>query len=160
MAKKMKPAETFDEYLAAVVATRMAKRSKRQEDVAEATGIPLSNLGRRLRGRVPFTAEEIARVGRYLQFDAAAMLQEALDDMGGYGPLLSEVRADNAVPELEDELPANVVILSRRQSEGLGQQQEAAHRVQPEEEGGVNVDDEGSDGGGGPAGGEGPTRTS
>lgn len=125
MPKKRKPAETFDEHLAAVVATRMEKRSRRQEDVAEATGIPLSNFGRRMRGQIPFTADEIARVGKYLDFDAAGMLQEALNDMGGYGPLLSEVR-DTKEPSSDDALD-NVTVLSRRQSEAVNPLDAAAH---------------------------------
>jgi hypothetical protein len=132
MPKKRKPAETFDEHLAAVVASRMEKRSRRQEDVAEATQIPLSNFGRRMRGLVPFTADEIVRVATYLQFDPADMLQEALDDMGGYRSLLSEVRG-NKGPSSDDDL-SNVTVLSRPQSEAVSTARKAAHREPKDQE--------------------------
>ena len=131
-AKKKRNPQTFDEHLAAVVDARITKRGRRYEDVSAYAAIPVSNFSRRMRGMVPFTAGEIARIGAYLEFDPAEMLEEALRDFGGMSKLLSEVRHNNEPSEslpIDDADPFdNVTQLSRAESLEVNPERKAAHR--------------------------------
>lgn len=96
--------------------------------------MPLSNYGRRMRGKVPFTANELWAVASYLRFDPGEMLAEAIADAGGAGSVLSEVRAKNDTPDDDAGVLDNVTQLSRRESKGVEKERQAALKGKKESE--------------------------
>lgn len=96
MPKKRKEPVTFDQWVGTVVDNHMNKRGFRQEDLAEATGIALSLIGRSIRGTRSFTVTEfelvagaVAKPGKE-DTQAATMIQEALTEYGGMAKLMAE----------------------------------------------------------------------
>lgn len=89
MPKKRKPAETFDEFIGAVIDSRRALKGMSQDDLASAIGLPLTNLGRSLRGIRPLSINEFERVAGALGEDAGEMAADALRRFGGMEKLLA-----------------------------------------------------------------------
>lgn len=89
MPKKRKPAETFDEFIGAVIDSRRALNGMSQDDLAAAVGIPLTNMGRSLRGSRPLSVNEFERIAGALGEDAGQMAAEALRRFGGMEKLLA-----------------------------------------------------------------------
>lgn len=91
MGRPKKKLSQFDAKLGAVVAARRLKADKMtQQDLASASGVPLSNLQRREDGTNEFTVSELERVANALDTTAASLAGEALADYGGIDKLIAE----------------------------------------------------------------------
>lgn len=90
MPKKRKQPETFDEFIGAVIDSKRALGGISQEDLATAAHIPLTNLGRSIRGTRPLSISEFERIADRIGQDAGAMAAEALRLYGGIEKLLAE----------------------------------------------------------------------
>lgn len=88
---KTKTPVTFDEHVGATVAAYLRERGKRQEDMARATHMSLTTVGRKIRGQVEFTASELTQVAAYVDSTVGEILERALSNYGGLNKLLSEV---------------------------------------------------------------------
>ncbi|UTT53766.1 helix-turn-helix domain-containing protein [Microbacterium maritypicum] len=101
MPKMRKPAETFDEHVGDAVESAMLRARLTQADLATAAGMPLSNLGRSIRGTRPFTVKEFERLAGVMEVPASELLDSALANYGGMAKLLAEEGT-------KSEAPANV----------------------------------------------------
>jgi transcriptional regulator with XRE-family HTH domain len=63
------------EAVAAAVRAELARRGLRQQAVALALGLSQPAISDRLRGRTPFTLDDLERLARLLDIDPAELLQ-------------------------------------------------------------------------------------
>lgn len=102
MPKKRKPSETFDEFLGDAVESAMNGARLTQAELADLVGMPLSNLGRSIRGSRPLSVSEFERlVGAINAAEVEArmtitprhsLVDAALAKFGGIEKLLTEYR--------------------------------------------------------------------
>lgn len=92
MARTPKKISDFDRHLGAVVKHRRLHPDVKmtQAELANATGIPLSNLQRREEGSNEITVSELERIAVATKTTPAKLVQEALNLYGGLGKLLEE----------------------------------------------------------------------
>lgn len=98
MPKKIKP-QTFNQHLGAVVNSVMTSRGISQEELADALGMSLTTVGRRIRGQNPILVSELARFAEFLAADAGVMLETAVQQYGGISKLMEEGREMSVVRE-------------------------------------------------------------
>ena len=108
MPKKRKPAETFDEHVGDAIESVMNEARLTQADLAAEAGMPMTNLGRSIRGTRPLTVNEFERLAGAMDVPAHQILDTALAKFGGIGKLLAEHRpksegTDSVTPA--DEIP-------------------------------------------------------
>jgi len=63
---RMTTASTFSQSVAGVVGSAIKTQRKTQREIAEASGLPLVTLNRKLSGHRPFTMTELAAVAEVL----------------------------------------------------------------------------------------------
>lgn len=115
MPKKRPPSVTFDQHLGDAVAARMTSRRLTQDELAEIIGMPLSNLGRSIRGTRPLTVLELHRIAAALDTTATVLAETALAEYGGIDKLIAEHAAvSEAAPTVD---PADNVTYIGRQHE-------------------------------------------
>jgi transcriptional regulator with XRE-family HTH domain len=73
----MTSAEGLTDGLAKVVSDAMKAHGKNQRDIAEATGIPLVTLNRRLTGRSPFVITELIAIAEVLDVSLVELVVRA-----------------------------------------------------------------------------------
>lgn len=103
-----KPAETFDEHVGDAIESAMVRARLTQADLAAAAGMPLTNLGRSIRGTRPFTVNEFERLAGVIEVPASELLDSALANYGGMGKLLAEDGPKSEAPDSvspADEIP-------------------------------------------------------
>lgn len=103
-----KPAETFDEHVGDAIESAMVRARLTQADLAAAAGMPLTNLGRSIRGTRPFTVNEFERLAGVIEVPANELLDSALANYGGMGKLLAEDGPKSEAPDSvspADEIP-------------------------------------------------------
>ena len=108
MPKKRKPAETFDEHVGDAVERIMNDARLTQAELAYLAGMPMTNLGRSIRGTRPLTVNEFERLSGAIGVPANEVLDTALAKFGGIEKLLGEhapksEASDNVSPA--DEIP-------------------------------------------------------
>lgn len=86
-----------------------------QEELAEATGIPLSTLQRREKGANEVTVSELERIAHAIGTTPAAIVNKALAAYGGIERLMAENRTTTS--EMPDNLAPddNVTYIGRQQ---------------------------------------------
>ena len=89
MPKKRKVAETYDEHLGDAVESFMHRARLTQTQLATAAGMPMTNLGRAIRGTRPLLVGELTRVAGVLNVPSQDILDDALERFGGIEKLLS-----------------------------------------------------------------------
>lgn len=90
MPKKRKPAETFDEHVGDAIESVMNEARMTQGDLATLAGMPMTNLGRSIRGTRPLTVNEFERLAGAVDVPAHTILDTALAKFGGIAKLLEE----------------------------------------------------------------------
>lgn len=90
MPKKRKPAETFDEHVGDAIETVMNHARLTQGELAAQAGMPMTNLGRSIRGTRPLTVNEFERLAGVVDVPAHEILDTALAKFGGIEKLLGE----------------------------------------------------------------------
>ncbi|KTS90700.1 hypothetical protein NS183_07945 [Microbacterium testaceum] len=98
--KPIKNPQTFDEYLAAVVESKRAKKGLTVEDLATKAGMSVATMRRRLDG-APFTVEEIHLVSAVVGVPTAKLVDEALDDYGGMEKLIANSPMSEGIVSLD-----------------------------------------------------------
>lgn len=92
MPKKRKPADTFDEHVGDAIESVMNEARLTQADLAAQAGMPMTNLGRSIRGTRPLTVNEFERLAGVVEVPAHEILDTALAKFGGIEKLLDEHR--------------------------------------------------------------------
>lgn len=87
---------TLTEAIAESVRERLTQRGIRQRDAAPVLGLSQTALSDRMRGRTPFTLQDLERLADYLGIDVAELLQPRQVDAG---PVVNGVLLDNAQRE-------------------------------------------------------------
>lgn len=115
MPKKRKPAETFDEHVGDAIESVMNQARLTQGELAAQAGMPMTNLGRSIRGSRPLTVNEFERLAGVVDVPAHEILDTALAKFGGIEKLLGEHRPAS---EAEGTVTAedNVTYLGRVQA--------------------------------------------
>lgn len=83
MPRIVKPADTFAGHLGTAIKAARTNASMSQEDVAEATGIPITNLGRSERGGRDTTVHELSSIAAAVSTTPAEIATNALKGFGG-----------------------------------------------------------------------------
>lgn len=94
MPKKRKQPETFDEWVGTTIESKFGKTSMRQDDLAAATGISVTLIGRSIRGTRGLSVKEFETIAGVLGEDPGVLLKEALDGFGGMEKLLTKPVSD------------------------------------------------------------------
>lgn len=96
MPKKIKPT-TFNLFLAKVIQARMDVVGISRPELAARTSISPSTLDRNFAGKTDagWTSNQIARISGVLDISAGKLIDDALENMGGFDALMSEVRNTN-----------------------------------------------------------------
>lgn len=108
MPKKRKPAETFDEHVGDAVERYMNEARLTQADLASHAGMPMTNLGRSIRGTRPLTVNEFERLAGVMEVPADVILDTALAKFGGIEKLIAEAHPKSEAPASvtpADEIP-------------------------------------------------------
>lgn len=108
MPKKRKPAETFDEHVGDAIESVMNEARLTQAELAAQAGMPMTNLGRSIRGARPLTVNEFERLAGVIEVPAHQILDAALAKFGGIEKLLDEHRPKSegqATVSPADEIP-------------------------------------------------------
>lgn len=107
MPKKRKPAETFDEHVGDAIESVMNEARLTQGELATEAGMPMTNLGRSIRGTRPLTVNEFERLAGVLETPAHRILDTALAKFGGMEKLLGEHRKSEGADNVStaDEIP-------------------------------------------------------
>lgn len=90
MARQPKKTSDFDVRLGNVIRAKRTKIRMSQTELAEASGIAMSNLQRRESGKIEITVSEIKRIAEALGVPAHELVDEALKDFGGMEKLIAE----------------------------------------------------------------------
>ena len=90
MARQPKKTSDFDVRLGNVIRAKRTKIRMSQNQLADASGIAMSNLQRRENGKIEITVSEIKRIAEALGVPAHELVDEALDDFGGMQKLIDE----------------------------------------------------------------------
>lgn len=108
MPKKRKPAETFDEHVGDAIESVMNEARLTQADLAAQAGMPMTNLGRSIRGTRPFSVNEFERLAGVMDVPAHRILDTALEKFGGIEKLIDQHRPTSEAPRTvspADEIP-------------------------------------------------------
>lgn len=106
MPKKRKPAETFDEHVGDAIERVMNDARLTQVELAALAGMPMTNLGRSIRGTRPLTVNEFERLAGVMNAPADVILESALTKFGGIEKLIHETKSEApASVEPADEIP-------------------------------------------------------
>lgn len=108
MPKKRKPAETFDEHVGDAIERVMNDARLTQVELAALAGMPMTNLGRSIRGTRPLTVNEFERLAGVMNVPADVILESALTKFGGIEKLIHEHRPTSEAPDSvspADEIP-------------------------------------------------------
>lgn len=108
MPKKRKPAETFDEHVGDAVERVMNDARLTQVELAALAGMPMTNLGRSIRGTRPLTVNEFERLAGVMNVPADVILESALTKFGGIEKLIHENQPKSEAPDSvspADEIP-------------------------------------------------------
>ena len=92
MGRPPKEISDFDVRLGRVVKSKRVKADHTRASLAEATGIPESNIKRREEGSNEITVSELERIAAAVDVPAVEIVEEALDDYGGLAKLIAEHR--------------------------------------------------------------------
>lgn len=90
MARQPKKTSDFDVRLGNVIRAKRTKIRMSQNELADASGIAMSNLQRRENGKIEITVSEIKRIAEALGVPAHELVDEALKDFGGMDKLIAE----------------------------------------------------------------------
>lgn len=90
MARQPKKTSDFDVRLGNVIRAKRTKIRMSQNELADASGIAMSNLQRRENGKIEITVSEIKRIAEALGVPAHELVDEALEDFGGMDKLIAE----------------------------------------------------------------------
>lgn len=74
------PPASLNDQVAATVRAELARRRMTQQDLARAVGLSQASVSERLRGKTPFSTDDIERVADALGIHPAVLF-------GGHGPL-------------------------------------------------------------------------
>lgn len=85
----------FDAALGRVVASKRIRAGLSQADLAERSGLPLTNLSRVENGNRSLTVAELETIADVVRAAAGVMAEEAVDLYGGVDKLMSEARGKN-----------------------------------------------------------------
>lgn len=99
MPKKRKPAETFDEHVGDAVERVMNDARLTQVELAALAGMPMTNLGRSIRGTRPLTVNEFERLAGVMNVPADVILESALTKFGGIEKLINENQPKSEAPD-------------------------------------------------------------
>jgi len=103
MPRPPKKTSDFDVRLGNVIRAKRTKIRMSQNELADASGIAMSNLQRRENGKIEITVSEIKRIAEALGVPAHELVDEALEDFGGMDKLIAEhVGMSEAPVSLED----------------------------------------------------------
>lgn len=98
MARQPKKTSDFDVRLGNVIRAKRTKIRMSQNELADASGIAMSNLQRRENGKIEITVSEIKRIAEALGVPAHELVDEALEDFGGMDKLIAEHVGMSEVP--------------------------------------------------------------
>lgn len=106
MPPKRKHAETFDEHVGDAVESVMNQARLTQAELAALAGMPVTNLGRSIRGTRPLSVNEFERLAGVMNVPAFQIADTALAKFGGIEKLLAEhVSEAPATVTPADEIP-------------------------------------------------------
>jgi transcriptional regulator with XRE-family HTH domain len=121
--KIKKNPDTFEGHLGAAVRTARISASLSQEEVADATVIPLTNLGRIERGARHTTIRELSAIAAVTSTTPAAIASAALEKFGGGSVdgglerLMSEVRG--TTNDIEEQQKKRAAAMTPEQLEAV-----------------------------------------
>lgn len=98
MPRQPKKISDFDVRLGNVIRAKRTKMRMSQNELADASGIAMSNLQRRENGKIEITVSEIKRIAEALGVPAHELVDEALKDYGGIDKLIDEHIGVSDVP--------------------------------------------------------------
>jgi len=101
----------FDAALGRVVASKRTLREMSREQLAKATGMPLTNLQRAEAGRRSLSVAELEAIADAVRIPAGVMASEAVDLYGGIEKLMSEAKSKPA--DSGDQLPSEEELLEK-----------------------------------------------
>lgn len=115
MARTPKKISDFDVKLGEAVKHRRLHPDVKmsQTALADASGIPLSNLQRREDGSNEITVSELERIAAAIRTTPLSLVQEALNRYGGLEKLIQEHAVSEPSPSVED--IDNVTYLGRKE---------------------------------------------
>jgi len=89
--KKRKQPETFDEWVGAIIDSKLTVHSWTQSQLADSIGLSLTLVGRSIRGSRALSVLEFERIASVLGEDPGDLLSDVLQGFGGLDKLLSEI---------------------------------------------------------------------
>lgn len=93
---------TFDQWVGQYIEGAMKRRGMRQEDLAAATGIAKTLIGRIIRGTRPVTVLEFEVIAGVVNYPAGQLLADALEEYGGMDKLLAEHAPSEVASTVDD----------------------------------------------------------
>lgn len=112
MARQKKTLHPFDQHLGGAIKATRARRKLTQQQLADAAGIPLSNLQRREDGSNETSVAELERIAAVLRVTSREIVEMALQDYNdggdpeaGLRKLVASVSEPPRTVAPEDEIP-------------------------------------------------------
>lgn len=105
MGRPPKKISDFDVRLGRVVKSKRVKADHTRASLADATGIPESNIKRREEGTNEITVSELERIAVAVDVTAAEIVEEALTDYGGMEKLLREYATSEGAATVDTDAP-------------------------------------------------------
>lgn len=98
MPPKRKHAETFDEHVGDAVESVMNQARLTQAELAALAGMPVTNLGRSIRGTRPLSVNEFERLAGVMNVPAFQIADTALAKFGGIEKLIADHQPTSEAP--------------------------------------------------------------